>query len=215
MFAFLLDPLYWRELGFYAAIVVIEALGAWWEGWLFPSQVRRRQPVPEKFLDLWRHMGIQFDFWVVNPTIAFVTVMHGAGWNALTLGEMEIAVAIICLPVVKAWVDDPVPSALARNGSVTIPGGILHFFYMPVMISRVVMYYTQPAYVRVPEVCIITAILMGHWGVGLIQPAWLVHYKGRGLPLTRFFREQWMAFVLTAGGWLVLVGAAVRLIYFI
>jgi hypothetical protein len=194
---------YWQILASYAAVVLVEAYGSYREGWLFEWQVRRRRPVPEKFLDLWHHWGIQSDWWLVNPTVSYIIWCHQTAWSTGDFVVALSAVSLASLPVVNAWVDDNVPSALARNGSVTIPGGILHYLYMPFSIAPITLYYVRPAYIDRNEILAITGILMIHWAIGLIQPAWHVHH-----------RVHRQAIALTAVGWAALIMAAVRLLYF-
>jgi hypothetical protein len=192
-----------------ASLFVFAEFGlAYQDGYAFAWQVRKLTDAPNKFLDFFRHGGMWGDFFIVNPILAHLLSEHAHFWSLHALATILTVTAflgaLLLIPVLKDSL--LVPSAFARNQLLTIVGA-MHLLYFVVGTSVSLMFYlfTPSDEVKKIEVIIVTICLMLHWGLGVLQPPWIVH-RSIHLP----------AKVITAAGWaflLILAGRRLHEVY--
>jgi hypothetical protein len=158
--------------------VLTEFGAAYWDGYAFAWQVRATTKHPAKYLDFWRHGGMWGDFFLINPIVAHILHAHSYTWSliifAVVLTTAAFAGIFLQIPILHD--SQSTPSAFARDGRLTMVGG-MHYLYFAVSITIICMFYlfTQNSNITNAEIVIVTICLILHLALGVLQPAWVVH----------------------------------------
>ncbi|MDO8562145.1 MAG: hypothetical protein Q7S05_05000 [bacterium] len=166
---------FWPTLGLLEALVVLGGIIAWKEGWLFAQQLGFPGVRPSKYLTYIGHAAIVALFVLTCPLQAWIIAEYGGQWDAVTLIEVLLVAVMAAALMQQGWIDDPVPSALVRDG-LRMPGA-LNMASMGVAFAVAAMYYV-PAFT--PQVdtgytWIVSVIFLIQVLAGILLPPLVVH----------------------------------------
>lgn len=155
--------------------VILGGFIAYREGYWDAAQVMRQLRSPIKFLTYKGHAGVIVLFFATCPLLAAIIVTCGKQWDAVTFIEVLLVASVASALIQQGWINDPVPSALVRNG-LRMPGA-LNMVSMAIVFAVAAMYYV-PAFttqVDTSYTWIVSSILLVQLLAGILLPPLVVH----------------------------------------
>lgn len=169
--------MFWAYLAALTVIVLLMPAFAYKEGFLFQRQERPVEYTGRKVAVMIKHGGVWSDLVFLNPGAAYILYKYAGDWNPRTFIAVFLAAIVVGVGPVMQWAEDSkkVPESLARKGLLTI-GGCVHYIYMALVFAMIAMFYFASSGVSMQATLWITAALVAHMIVGLIEPPLVTHH---------------------------------------
>ncbi|TSC70697.1 MAG: hypothetical protein G01um101449_304 [Parcubacteria group bacterium Gr01-1014_49] len=182
----------WRTLSILEALVIIQAMVAYRDGFFWPSQMLERT---SKGLPFAMHAGMWGDVFILSPLLAVIVAYRIEEWSwthIMIAGVLGLAAS---LGMHEQYKGIPWQEAHVQNGELTFVGKI-HVVYMAVAFSILGLYYLAGGYTPYmwwTSLAVVIHVVIGnHMLFGSDPPE---YYPGRPLE--------------SVGGWQAIGGTAV------
>ncbi|MDE1919210.1 MAG: hypothetical protein KGH56_00770 [Patescibacteria group bacterium] len=181
----------WPTLVVLEAMVVLQGLLAYRDGFFFPSQMLERTKAGLSFIE---HAGMWADLIVLSPLLAIIVAYRGEEWSLADIMIAGVFGLAVSVGMHEQYKQIPWPEAHVQNGGLTLVGWI-HVVYMAVAVGKLGLYFLSGEYTSYMwwvSLVVVGIVFVGnHMLFGSNPPE---HYPGRPIE--------------NVGGWLAIAGTA-------
>lgn len=181
----------WRTLGVLQALVVIQALVSYRDGFFWPHQMLERT---SKGLPFAMHAGMWGDVFILSPLLAVIVAYRIEEWSWANIAIAGFLGFVASSGMHEQYKGIPWPEAHVQNGELTFVGKA-HVIYMAVAFAILGLYYLAGEYTPYmwwTSLAVVVHVVIGnHMLFGSDPPE---YYPGRPLE--------------SVGGWLAIAGTA-------
>jgi hypothetical protein len=116
-------------LGIGIALVVVQGISSWFDGYLTPAQLRSRGIVGWSFM---QHGGMWSDVFIISPVVAYIVSKYNLEYTSWRGILMLLGMAAFVLLCIEFWRRGGIatPEAHTHDGKTTLTGWVHGFFFL-------------------------------------------------------------------------------------
>ena len=181
----------WPTLIALEAMVILQGILAYRDGFFFPSQMLLRTKVGLSFIE---HLGMWADLVALSPLLAIIVAYRGEQWSLVDITIASVFGLAVSVGMHEQYKQIWWPEAHVQNGELTFVGWI-HVVYMAEAVATLSLYFLRGEYTSYmwwTALVVVAVVFVGnHMLFGSKPPE---HYPGRPIE--------------SMGGWLAIAGTA-------